>query len=305
MIRTLCRAILSLFLGFQYLKFKNVSDNEISLSNETDEKKHNHWGDGILFLGCNFILAWGICILMGKADPLNYSNFHSFSRALLIVSIPAIIIYVLSARMFHYSGTRKFFSLALLLILVNASAFFIGRFFYHHSVENALSAINYSPQIQARQKEINDRIDVISLALQKDPDDKLQAYERIAMIDEMTELHKESYAINIKFMDSIQLAFKQESALTPAELKILLKERYHININIDALPDFREKYQTWYKTETGCLSTKISSYQSYIDDENDHRQALNLKWADSACATSSEDLISMTEARSKFMGTNL
>lgn len=305
MIRAIWRTILSLFLGFQHLKFGNVSGNEIYISGESDPKKINHFRDSIVFLGLNFLLGCGICAFMGKVDPSNSSLYYNIGKALLILFIPAIIVYEVLALAFKNNQAGKIVSLMLLFILVNVSAFFLGRFIYDKNVKNVLSTINYSQQIQIRQKEIDDQIDVLSQALQKDPNNRVQAYQYISMIDEMIALHKEAHEVNTKFQDTIMAAFKQESAMKPAELKRLLKEHYNLNVNLDALPEYRDIYQSWYNTKIRCLSARKSSFQSYIDDEEDHRQNLKLSWADSACSSSSEKMISMTEARAKFMGTDL
>lgn len=305
MIHFLAKTLIALFSGIKNLFFDGVPENETAISDKTSEKKNTHLWDGIVFLGCNFILAFVICILMEQIDPLNYTRFHTFIRALFFVSIPAIIVYVLSAWMFHFSPTGKTLPLVSLLILVNVSAFFTGRFIYHHSVKSVLSAIekNNSQQIQAREKEIIDRIDVLSLWLQKEPEDRLQACEAVAGINEMIELHKEAHAININFQDSIFFAVKREPVLKPAELQKILKER--MNMNVDAFSDFQYNYQIWYNATTKCLIAKKESYQSYIDDEDNGMQTFKMKKADDACSLSSEKLKRMTEAQSKFMGTNL
>lgn len=302
MIHMLSKILIALISGIKNLNF---NDKPVSASGETGEKKNTDFGDCIIFLSCNFALAFVVCILMGQVDPLSYTQFHTFTKVLFIVSLPAIIVYVLLTRLLNNNGTRKMAYLVLLVMLVNVSAFFTGRFIYDHSVKNMLSAIekNYSPQIQAREKEITDRIDVLSRTLQNEPENRMQAYESISIINELLDLHKEAHAINSNFQESIFFAVKREPVLKPAELKILLKE--HMNIDVDAFSDFQGKYQSWYNTTTKCLSARKESYQSYISDENDGMQMFKMRKADDACSQSSEKLTSMTKAQSKFMGANL
>ena len=283
------------------LKLAKIDEVTIAQTKEKTKEKTNV-SDGILVLSINWAIVVVICIVMVKPDWSNFTMLYSFMKALSISTFLAIIIYVLLAKKSHFETKTKIVSLVLLFILVNVSAYFIGRYNYWNTVKIALSPIeeSYSPKIQAELKKINDRINELSPVLYRDPESKLQVYEYIPMIDEMIELQKQSFDINDNFHNNISEGLTKEPVLKPAELKGILKDR--LNINVDALPDFRLKYRLWFNSINACLSAKKSSYQSYRDNEPDYTQDLKLRWADGFCSRYEQPWTDMTQAKLRFMG---
>jgi hypothetical protein len=279
------------------LKLEKINEMTIARS-----KEKTNVSDGIIILSVIWVILVVICIVIVKPDRSNYTMLYSFMKAASISTFLAAIIYASLVKMLHYDTKKKIVTLALLFILVNASAFFIGRYIYRNTIKIALSPIeeSYSPQIQAELKKINDRINELSPMLSQDPENKTQVYECIAMIDEMRELQKQAFDINNNFHNNISLGFTKEPVLKPAELKGLLKER--LNINSDVLPEFREKYLNWFKSLNACFDAKKSSYQSYRDGEPDYKLDIKIRWADGFCATSGQNKTDMSEAQLRFMG---
>jgi len=130
-------------------------------------------------------------------------------------------------------------TVVVLFIFVNITSFYLGRYYYHTSVEAELALFkNINPQQkEAELYAISDKINYLSTILQESPQSKQKAIEHIALIEQVSELYKNYYDLTRNVQDEIFRNAKTTRFLNRTGLKNILKSNF--GLDIEVLPEFK------------------------------------------------------------------
>ena len=275
---------------------------------ETSAKKTKVWG-GVLFLfGYNAFITAILHGLMEK-DNSNYTVLDSFSQGIGVATFLAILIYVVSAKKYHFNPSRKTQMLAVLFILVNLLAFYLGRYYYRtspamsimSSLESNIKTIN-PKQKMAEVNDINNKISSLSQAIQEVPENKRQAIDQLVVIDQLIELYKRGFTLSHNMQDEIlKLNAKADTPQTQSDIRTILKNMSGLDVNV--LPAFQQQHTIWFEAVTANLLARKEYYQSYVNGESAQTQEYLLKKWDNLASIYGQEEAKLLELQAQMKST--
>jgi hypothetical protein len=235
------------------------------------------WG-GVLFL---FIYTG----IIGFVCKEYVSGDTYLSDGIVLASIASMIVYAITARLFHFDRKKKLISLALLFIVLNIGGIYLGIYNYQHSAKMAEVArvvkgfsLLKTQEKQQEATELRKNIAALAESIQAIPKNIEQAKKHIAVIDQLLPLYKRSYDLTKQIMEQV---LELISSVKNVQDMKKVEEVVWINgkLNVSALAPYLKQLDKWYGALTANLNARKEYYESFINNESSQTQTYLLhKW---------------------------